>query len=105
MMRDKRRYILVRCTKSIEERDRKIFERSLYSELAKEIGEIEYHIANPKVMKYIGADCLILRVGLEKYEASIAALALIKNINGSGVGLFTLKSSGTIKALQKSTKD
>jgi RNase P/RNase MRP subunit POP5 len=101
MMRDKRRYILVACTKKISDGERKEFERALHSELIRQIGEMEYFMANPKIMKFVGEDSFIIRTGLRKYGSMIVALALTKNVGGRDMGLHTLRSSGTIRALEK----
>jgi len=101
MMREKRRYILVMSSRPVSEPERKRFEAELYSALLSQLGEAEYFMANPKVVKFIGKDRLILKVMLERYEESIVALTLIRSMAGKPIGLYTLRSSGTIKALQK----
>lgn len=105
MMRQKRRYILVESSKEILEESRKEFEIGLYTALMLQLGEAEYFTANPKVMKFIGKNQLILRVTIEKYGAAIVALTLIKSIGAKHQGLYTIFASGTIKALEKSLKE
>lgn len=101
MMREKRRYILVECSREIGQAEQKGFETSLQNAMIQQLGEAEYYLSNPKIVKFIGERSFILVVFLQKYEESITALALIKNIGSAQIGLYTTKSSGTIKALLK----
>jgi RNase P/RNase MRP subunit POP5 len=101
MMRDKRRYLTIMSSRPILERDRKPFEASFYSALLVQLGESEYFRANPKIMKFMGTDHFMLRVSLERYEESIVGITFIKSMGGKPIGLYTTRSSGTIKALQK----
>jgi RNase P/RNase MRP subunit POP5 len=101
MMRDKKRYILAASSRPIHEADRKRFEAELYSAMMQQLGEAEYFKANPKVIKFSGKERFVLKVMHERYEQSIVALTFIKTISGKPIGLYTLKSSGTIMAVQK----
>ena len=101
MMRDKRRYLLVASSRPIKGPEPRLFEIPFYNALMTQLGEAEYFKANPKVIKFIGNDRFILRVSLERYEQSIVAVTLVKSLVGKPIGFYTLKSSGTIKALQK----
>lgn len=101
MMRDKRRYLTIMSSKPIFEAERKAFEVQLYSAMLSQLGEAEYFKANPKIMKFLGTDQFVLRVSLDRYEKSIVAVTLVKSMAGSPIGLYTLKASGTIRALQK----
>ena len=75
--------------------------RAFYNALMAQLGEAEYSRANPKVIKFLGNDLFILRVSLERYEQSIVAVTLAKSLGGKPIGFYTLKASGTIRALQK----
>jgi RNase P/RNase MRP subunit POP5 len=99
MMREKRRYILVESTIDLDEGFRRQFEIELYNELLRNIGEINYFRANPKIIKYIGRNRLILKCSLSKYNEVMVALSFIKRIAGTEIGLYTLNASGTIRAL------
>ncbi|MDE1865265.1 MAG: hypothetical protein KGH94_01335 [Candidatus Micrarchaeota archaeon] len=101
MMRDKRRYISILSSRPVAEPDRKRFESELYSAMMQQLGESEYFKANPKIAKFTGKDTFVLKVALDRYEHSIVALTFIKSISGKPIGLYTLKSSGTIRALEK----
>ncbi len=100
MMRDKRRYIMVRSTREIAPAEAGEFEQGLYRELIRQLGEMRYHTANPKLVRFVDSRRFILRVGLAMYPDSIAALAFIKRVNDATLGLHTLAASGTIRALQ-----
>ncbi len=97
MMRTKRRYIAVSVVNLPGEGFEQL-EEGFYRALAEEIGSLEYHKANPKIIRFAKRS-FILRVGLEKYKETIAALALIKQVNNAEVAFYTTGSSGTIKAL------
>ncbi len=101
MIRDKRRYLAIMSSRPIFEAERRAFEAQLYAALMAQLGEAEYFRANPKVMKFVGTDRFLLRVSLERYEESIVAVTLVKSMGGRPIGLYTMKASGTIKALQK----
>jgi RNase P/RNase MRP subunit POP5 len=101
MIRTKRRYIVVETSAKIGAGEREAFEKGLYSAMMAQIGEAEYFKANPKVIAFLDERRIILKVNLEKYDESVVALALIKQIDSKVMGLYSIKSSGTIKALGK----
>ena len=101
MMRDKKRYLLVETTAKIEG-DPKSFGAMLYREIIRCIGESSYHRVNPRLVKLIGENHFIIKSSLEGTGQLILALALIKRIGDTDTAFYTLKSSGTIKALGKS---
>ena len=101
MIRDKRRYLTVMSSRPIFDEERKGFEAQFYSALMAQLGESEYFKANPKIIKFIGRDRFVLRVSLERYGESIVAITFVKSLGGKPIGFYTMKSSGTIKALQK----
>ncbi len=103
MMREKRRYLLVMSTNDIAQGTEKVFEVGLYNAIQKEMGNL-YFKANPKIVKYIDEKKFVLRVGLDGYKIAIASLAFVKSVNDREIGIYTLKSSGTIRALLKDAK-
>ncbi len=98
MMRDKKRYILVETSVKISE-DERSFSHSLYNELIRCIGEINYNKVNPKVMKLVGQNKFIIKSSLEGTTQLVLAFALIKKVGNKEMAFYTLKTSGTIKAL------
>jgi RNase P/RNase MRP subunit POP5 len=101
MIRDKRCYLTIMSSRPIPAADRGSFEASFYSALLLQLGEAEYFRANPKIMKFIGSDRFMLRVLLERYEQAIVGVTFIKSLGGRPIGLYTMKASGTIRALQR----
>ena len=101
MMHEKRRYVLVESTMPIPESYRKEFEDLIYRELMRNIGEISYFKAAPKIIKYIGTNMFVLKCSLSKYNEIITALAFIKSIGSNETAFYTINGSGTIKALLK----
>ncbi len=101
MMRRKIRYILTESAKPILEGDRSQFEYQLYRAMLHAIGELNYHKTNPKIIKFVDERSFILRCSLEGYKEALLALAIIKKLEDKETAFYTLKSSGTIKALLK----
>lgn len=105
MMRRKSRYILAESAILIAESDRAQFEPQLYSALLDSIGELSYHKTNPKIIEFLDEKRFILRCNLEGYRNALLALSLIKRIDNREIAFYTLKASGTIKALKRSQAD
>jgi RNase P/RNase MRP subunit POP5 len=101
MMRRKIRYILTESVKPVPESDRSQFEQQLYRAMLHSIGELGYHRTNPKIMKFIDNKTFILRCSLDGYRNALLALSIIKKLDEKETAFYTLKSSGTIKALLK----
>jgi RNase P/RNase MRP subunit POP5 len=101
MMRRKIRYVLVESTAPIPEASRSQFEYQLYRALLRAIGEISYHKANPKIIKFLEGNTFVLRCNLEGYRSTLLALSFVKKLEEKEASFYTLKSSGTIKALLK----
>jgi RNase P/RNase MRP subunit POP5 len=100
-MKEKRRYILAKSSKPVTGDALPAFESSLYHELLKMLGELNYADANPKIIKMMDNGLFILRTNMEGTGACIRALAMIKKLNGEDAFFYTLKTSGTILALSK----
>ncbi len=98
MMRDKKRYLLVETSSgfSMSERD---LASALYKEIIQCIGESDYHKVNPRLTKIIDDNKFIIKSSLEGTSKLVLAFALIKRLNGTETAFYTLKSSGTIRAL------
>lgn len=91
MMRTKHRYVLVESS-SYARRE------ALQSELLRVMGT-DYHVANPKVLDVRGK--MVIRCSLAGVGKLIAALALVKSVDGRENAFYTLKESGTIRALME----
>ena len=81
--------------------DERAFANNLYKEISKVVGEMSHHRINPKFVKFTSENRFIIRSSLEGAGALTAALALIKRINNTDVAFYTLKSSGTIRAVSQ----
>ena len=101
MVRIKHRYVLVRFefedSAHVQNLEDKV-KHGLRNELIANIGSLRYHIVNPYVIK-VDSGTLIIRCSLEGMPMLIAALAVIKSIGNENVAFYTIKSSGTIRAL------
>ncbi len=102
MKRDKHRYLLVKTSSDI--RNNISFEQNLYKNMIDVVGQINFHKLNPKIIEIIDKNHFIIRVGLLGYKESILAFALIKKLDEERISFYTLKSSGTLKALRSKTK-
>jgi RNase P/RNase MRP subunit POP5 len=100
-MKIKRRYLLVECATPIEERGRAGFESMLFGALLAQVGAMHYHSVNPKIAGFVNERRFVIRTSLEGYKELALALAMIKRLGGVETAFYTLKSSGTIKALLK----
>ena len=105
MMRPKSRYLLVESSLPVDGALVQQFEHQLYTALLRAIGELCYHEANPKIMKFLNERQLILKCSLLGYKNTILALSMIKRLDSMDIAFYTLKSSGTIKALLKMPSD
>ncbi len=100
-MKIKRRYLLVECTTATDSKSRQLFERALYNALLGQIGALHYHTINPKIMGFVNDRRFVIRASLEGHKELALALAMIKSLNSTEIAFYTLKSSGTLKALLK----
>ncbi|MGI0133872.1 MAG: Rpp14/Pop5 family protein [Candidatus Micrarchaeaceae archaeon] len=101
MMRPKHRYLLVESLTNIGDSERPTFEFRLYKELLHCLGEISYHKANPKIMRFTDRNRFIMKCELVGYEQLILGLTFIKKLDGKDSAFYTINASGTIKALTK----
>lgn len=99
-MRDKRRYLLVETSGKITY-DEKTFSNAVQKELLRCIGEINYHKVNPKFMKLVDDNHFIIRSSLDGIGQLVLAFSLIKKTGDAEMSFYTLKSSGTIRAVQR----
>ena len=98
-MKEKQRYTLVESGMEITEREQEEFSLGLYNALLHCLGEATYHKANPKVVKFLSDKRFLLRSSLSGCGVLTAALAMVKKVNGKDAYFYTLKTSGTIRAL------
>ena len=93
MMREKHRYILIESPVNMDGMENKLYNQLFYT-----IGSSEYSNVNPKIISAKGNSVLI-RCSLVGFSKLILALTFIKSIEKSPIAFYTIKASGTIKAL------
>ncbi len=98
MKRDKHRYLLIET--SLDIRNENLFEQNLYKCMIDIVGQIHYHRINPKIIEIIDKRHFIIRVGLLGLNEAILSFSMIKRLNEEKIGFYTLRSSGTLKALR-----
>lgn len=69
----------------------------LISELHRQIGPMDYHSVNPRMLQIKGK--LVVRCHLVGLSRLINALTMIKSVNGKETAFYTIKTSGTIRSL------
>ncbi len=96
--RPKNRYLLVEASTPLDTSDHGIANAILDS-LAVELGAVGYVRANPKIVHSVGGGVFVLRVN-RGYEGDLVlALSFVKRVGAQRLGFYTIKTSGTIRAL------
>jgi len=98
-MKNKIRYVLIESLSEIK--NESAFWRFLNQELLKFIGELNYSNVNPRFMGLVDKKRFVIGSDLNGVDILVASLALIKNIDREETAFYTLKTSGTLKALLK----
>jgi RNase P/RNase MRP subunit POP5 len=97
-MRTKQRYILVETSKEVH--DKHVFTERLYGSIIEIVGQLGYHKINPKVIDFASDDLFIIKADLSGVEELIRALTFLKRVDNADIAFFTLRSSGTLRALR-----
>lgn len=100
MIREKHRYLLVEYNSEMPQ-DKAAFSKALHREIMSCFGQLHYFKGSFRIMEFPGSNFFIIRSSLNEYENLIRALALIKKLEGNDAAFYTLRSSGTIKALKQ----
>ena len=95
----KNRYILAESSARINFNDNADY-RALEARIMQILGTLSYSYSNPKLMLATDKQ-FILRVQRSSEDSIILALSFIKSINGKATGIYTIKTSGTIKSLKE----
>ncbi len=99
MIREKHRYLLVESAGGIPN-DKAAFSKALHKEIMVCFGQLHYFKGSFRIMEFLESDLFIIRSSLAEYENLIRAFALIKRLGNEEAAFYTLKSSGTIRALK-----
>ena len=100
MIRDKKRYIMIEASSELN-MGKEELDRALKQAVLSLVGQLGYYDISPKLISLADSRHFVVRCKLRGYERMLLASALIKRIGATETGLYTLKSSGTIKALMK----
>lgn len=100
MVRDKRRYIMVESASELN-MEKEELDHAIKQAVLSLVGQLGYYDISPKLVFIVDSKHFVVRCRLQGYEKMLLASALIKRLGAAGTGLYTLKSSGTIKALMK----
>ena len=95
----KNRYILAESSAHIDFND-PANQRALESGIMHALGTLNYSYSNPKMMLATEKQ-FILRIQRNSEDSTILALSFIKSINGKATGIYTIKTSGTMKSLKE----
>ncbi|MDE1768465.1 MAG: Rpp14/Pop5 family protein [Candidatus Micrarchaeota archaeon] len=96
--RPRSRYILVESSEPMDSKDVSTA-HSLLSAVAKQVGESGYIELNPRLPFQYHSSTFIMKVNRGSERRAILALSFIKEVNGKRLGLYTIKTSGTIRTL------
>ncbi len=94
IMKRKLRYILVESSEPTGEADHKELARKLEGQLGL-FGQLD---ANPRVLKQFDATHFAIRVNRGAEGNVVLALCFLKSLSGRRIGLYTLKTSGTLRS-------
>lgn len=97
MVRVKHRYVLVEST------DNAGSAAALQTELLRQMGSMLYPMANPRVLDVGGR--LVIRCSLDGLGSLIVALSMIKSMDGRPAAFYTIRTSGTLRALLSKETD
>lgn len=96
ILKKKYRYVLIMASRELNAaQDQNV----INSELIRFVGETAYSQINPRIVAQYGDRMFVIKTyrGFEKQL--ILALSFMKRVNGSKIGLYTIKTSGSIKSL------
>ncbi len=91
----KNRYVLVESSTPIDERHFGEISGKLHSLLGS-FGQLD---ASPRIVAQYSPNLVAIRVNRGFEGDVILALAFVKSVGGSRTGLYTLKTSGTLRSL------
>lgn len=97
ILKRKYRYVAVRTSSPV---DASAMENRITAELMRVMGELSYSEANPKIASQPSPTLFIIRVNRSYEKRLILSLAFIKKIGEAPIGLFSIKTSGTIRSLK-----
>ena len=101
MMRDKKRYVLIRFS-HVQNCDAEQFKRDFMAEMMRAMGQVDYALSNLRIIKLSNEE-MVVRVNLAALEKFIMATALVRHVSGIEIGLLTVRNSGSLAGLSNSS--
>ncbi len=95
MTKNKHRYLLIKSSVPLEGLNAHDIKKAVFERMG-----MRFHIAALKVIEMQGST-LVIRCSLKSFDEVVAALTMTKELGGRRIAFYTLKSSGTIRALKK----
>lgn len=99
IFRRKLRYVLVESTSALNLADKAV-EHSLKAGIRAFMGEATYFRSNPRVAAQLSDNVFAISCNRGCERSVILALAFTKDIGPIRTGLFTIKTSGTMRSLK-----
>jgi RNase P/RNase MRP subunit POP5 len=96
ILKRKYRYVLVLASREI---DAMRASNGINAELMRFMGEISFSNANPRIVAQYTPKLLVFKINRGFEDQLILALSFVKEIAGNKIGLWSIKTSGTIKSL------
>ncbi|HUB92535.1 MAG TPA: Rpp14/Pop5 family protein [Candidatus Saccharimonadales bacterium] len=96
ILKRKYRYVLVLASKEL---DAARETNNISAELMRFMGEVSYSEANPRIVAQYTPKLFVFKVNRGHEGKLILGLSFVKQAGGSKTGLYTVKTSGTIKSL------
>ncbi len=103
IMRRKRRYVLVESSSSLDVSDRRNYD-ALRDGLCAFLGEPAFASLNLQFMRQVAQNAFILRVSRGTEQDLALALAFVKQVGERQIGMYTISTSGAIRALLEKAK-
>jgi RNase P/RNase MRP subunit POP5 len=97
--RHKNRYILVESSDILNTRQYDTAS-SLMSAFHSQVGNVGFSEMSPKLMHQVNDRVFIMRINRDHERKAVLALAFIKSVGNRKIGLYTIRISGTIRALK-----
>ena len=97
--RIKHRYLLIEASEPIDMGQRDS-QAALENALLRQLGELKFYEANPKVALQLSENVFVLKTNRNYDRNVVLATAFIKKLASREMGLYTIKTSGTIRSLK-----
>lgn len=98
ILRKKHRYILVLSSRAI---DANLFWKEIAREIMRFMGELSYSQSNPRMAAQYSPRLFVIQTRRSYERQVMLALAFVRQLNEGKIGMFTIKSSGTIRSLSE----